>query len=63
MIDYAEIDKMTSTELVDLYAKIIRSAKNRNLIRTKNFIGEIGEAVVIEHYCNTRGRPIYNQHL
>ena len=57
MIDYNEIDKMTSAELVELYAKIIQSAKKRNLIRTKNFIGEIGESVVIEYYCNTPGLP------
>ena len=57
MIDYNEIDRMTSAELVELYASIIRSAKKRNLIRTKNFIGEIGESVVIDYYCNTPGLP------
>lgn len=50
MIDVQDLEKLSIEELVHLYSAIIKTAKKRGIIRTKNFIGEIGEALVIEYY-------------
>ena len=57
MFDDIDFDSLSSQELVLLYSRIIRTALNRGLIRTRNFIGEIGESIVIEYYNNTPGLP------
>jgi len=57
MFDDIDFDSLSVQELVQLYAMIINTARNRGLIRTKNFIGEIGEALVIEYYNNIPGLP------
>lgn len=51
------LDDYSVTELIDLYSKIIKNLKDRDVIRTNNLIGEIGEYIAIEYYNKTAGLP------
>jgi hypothetical protein len=51
------ISEFSNTELISFYRDILKELKNRQVIRTNNFIGEIGEYLVIEFYNNTKGCP------
>jgi hypothetical protein len=44
-------------EIWDVYALSIKELKQRNLIRTRNIVGERGEFLAIEAYNNTSGLP------
>jgi len=44
-------------EVWDIYAFSIEELKKRNLIRTRNIVGERGEFLVIETYNNTPNLP------
>lgn len=52
-----DVEKLSVDELLSLYSKIIKSLKNRNIIRTKNFVGEIGEYLAIRYYNSTPNLP------
>lgn len=49
------------TELIDLYSQIIKMLKEREIIRSKNIIGDLGEYLAIEHYCSTPNLPKLQQ--
>ena len=51
------ISESSTTELIQLYAHILTELKKRQVIRTKNLIGDMGEYLVIDHYNNTPGLP------
>lgn len=51
------LENLSTDEIVELYPKIIKELKKRKVIRTNNFIGELGEYIVISHYKNTPGLP------
>ena len=44
-------------ELLSLYSQIIKLLKNGIVIRTKNFVGEIGEYRAIRYYNSTPNLP------
>ena len=44
-------------DLILFYSKWINELKKRNLIRTKNIVGEIGEYLAIKYYNKTPGLP------
>lgn len=44
-------------ELILFYSKWISELKRRNLIRTKNIVGELGEYLAIKYYNKTSGLP------
>lgn len=48
---------LKTVELVSLYGAVIKELKNRNVIRTNNVIGDLGEYLAIEYYNNTPGLP------
>jgi hypothetical protein len=52
-----DLTKLTTNELIDLYARIPDALKNRGVIRTKNFLGDLGEYIAIQHYNSTPGLP------
>lgn len=52
-----DIRAMSVDEMVTLYSDLIKVAKERGIIRTNNFIGEIGEHLAIEYYNKTPGLP------
>ena len=45
-----DIEKLSTEEIIKLYPKILKVLKKRGVIRTKNFIGDIGEFLAISHY-------------
>ena len=51
------IDKLPTNEIIELYPQIIRELKKRGVIRTNNFIGDLGEYLVIDYYKKTAGLP------
>ena len=52
-----DISKFTDQELISTYSRVISELKKRNIIRTKNVIGDLGEFLAIEHYTKTAGLP------
>lgn len=52
-----ELSRLSNTEIVDLYGKCIKELKNRNIIRTKNVVGDLAEYLAIDYYCKTPGLP------
>lgn len=51
------LNDLSTDELIDLYARIPDALKERGVIRTKNFLGDPGEYVAIQHYNSTPGLP------
>ena len=50
--------KVKSTEeIIRLYSMAIKELKRREIIRTNNVVGELGEYLAIEHYNKTAGLP------
>ena len=52
-----DLTKWTTDELIDLYAGIPDALKERGVIRTNNFLGDLGEYIAIQHYNTTPGLP------
>lgn len=48
---------LSDEELILFYSKWIKELKKRNLIRTKNIVGELGEYLAIKYYNKTPGLP------
>jgi hypothetical protein len=53
----SDLEKYSTTELIQLYSEIISKLKSRGVIRTKNIVGDLGEYLAIEHYNKTPGLP------
>ena len=51
------IEKLSTEEIIQLYPKILKELKKRGVIRTKNFIGDIGEFLAIEGYNKNPNVP------
>ena len=52
-----KLQHLNNKELIETYSNILKLLKKRGIIRSKNFIGDLGEYLVIEHYCNTPNLP------
>lgn len=52
-----DIIQMTDKELIETYSAIIKSLKERRIIRTKNLLGDLAEYLAIDFYSNTPGLP------
>ncbi|MEH7785740.1 hypothetical protein V7332_20310 [Bacillus thuringiensis] len=53
-VDY---ECMTVGERLHHYSRLMKAFKDNRDIRTKNFVGDIGETVAIDHYNNTPSLP------
>ena len=51
------LQELNTNELISLYPKILKELKYRNVIRTNNLVGELGEYVVKETYSRTSNLP------
>lgn len=51
------LKEMKTSEIINLYSQTIKELKKRDVIRTKNVIGEIGEYLAIQYYNDTPGLP------
>lgn len=45
----------STEEIIRLYSMAIKGLKKREIIRTNNVVGELGEYLAIEHYNKTSG--------
>lgn len=52
-----DLKKIKDDGLIKLYSEIIKELKKREIIRTKNIIGDLGEYLSIFYYNNTPGLP------
>lgn len=52
-----DFSDLSDEALILFYSKWIKELKKRNLIRTKNIVGEIGEYLAIKYYNKTLGLP------
>lgn len=52
-----DLSKYSSIELIRIYGDILKEMRTKNLIRSKNVTGDLGEYIVIDHYSNTKGLP------
>ena len=52
-----DLSKLTTDELIDLYARIPDSLRECDVIRTGNFTGDLGKYMAIQHYNKTPGLP------
>ena len=47
----------TNSDLIQIYSELVREMKTRNIIRSKNVTGDLGEFIAIDYYCKTKGLP------
>ena len=47
----------TDQEIISLYSELISELKARNIIRTKNLLGDLGEYLAIHHYSKNPAFP------
>ena len=52
-----DLTALNTAEIVSLYCKVIKELKVRDVIRTNNVIGDLGEYLAVEYYNNTAGLP------
>lgn len=52
-----ELSKHSGMELIQLYGELLSEMRSRELIRTKNVTGDLGEYIVIDYYSRTKGLP------
>ena len=52
-----DISNFQDEELIVAYGQILKELKKREIIRTKNVLGDLGEFLAIDYYCKTPGLP------
>lgn len=52
-IDFSD-KTLSDSDLISLYGKLLTELKRREIIRTKNIVGELGEGFAIDHYTNMK---------
>ena len=45
---------ISDTELITLYGKVVKELRNREIIRTKNIVGDLGERFAIDYYSRSK---------
>jgi hypothetical protein len=46
--------QIRDTELITLYGKVVKELQNREIIRTKNVVGDLGERFAIDYYSRSK---------
>ena len=52
-----DITKISNSDVIGLYSQSIKELKRREIIRTKNITGELGEYIAVEYYRNKPSLP------
>lgn len=52
-----DFSSLSETELMEAYGSILHEMRAKNLIRTKNVTGDLGEYIVVDYYTKTKGLP------
>lgn len=50
-------ESLPDEELISSYNKLLRAFKSRNMIRTNNLIGDLGEFIAMNHYNSSDDLP------
>jgi len=50
-----KLNELSNNELINTYSNIVSLLKERNVIRTKNLVGDLGEYLAIEYFNKTPG--------
>ena len=48
---------LSNSELIQLYSDILEELKSREVIRTNNLVGDLGEYIAVEHFNNNSALP------
>ena len=56
-MDLTNLTHFSDEDLLSLYPKLLNELKNRNIIRTNNFIGDYGEYLALKYYNNEPTLP------
>jgi hypothetical protein len=51
------LQNLSDSQIIQLYSDSIKELKKRNIIRTKNITGELGEYIAVEYYRNNPSLP------
>ncbi|MGE7718078.1 hypothetical protein [Priestia megaterium] len=51
------VESLSNNELITAYGNIINELKSRQIIRSKNVIGDLGEYLAVDFYKRTPGLP------
>lgn len=52
-----DFSSLSGAELICTYGELLEELRKRNIIRTKNVTGDLGECLVVEYYTKTKGLP------
>lgn len=52
-----ELGKLTDKDVITLYSDVIKELKHREIIRTNNVVGDLGEHLAIEVFNNNPSLP------
>lgn len=52
-----DINKLSDSDIIGLYSQSIKELKRREIVRTKNITGELGEYIAVEYYRNNPSLP------
>lgn len=52
-----DFSKCSGIELIEIYGQLLEKMRDDGLIRSKNVTGDLGEYIVIDYYCKTKGLP------
>ena len=52
-----DLSKYPYADIISIYSASIKELKKRNIIRTNNVVGELGEYLAIEYYKKKKGLP------
>lgn len=54
------VENLEDDELISLYPKLLKELKRREIIRTNNLVGELGENIAISVYKKIQDYRSYN---
>lgn len=57
MAEMTMFQDFTDAEMRQLYSTVLKELRTRNIIRTKNVTGDLGEYAVVDHYNRTPELP------
>lgn len=52
-----DFSQYSGVELIKIYGQLLEKMRKDGLIRSKNVTGDLGEYIVVDHYCRTKGLP------
>ena len=52
-----DFEKMSHAEVIECYSHTIKELKKREIVRTKNITGELGEYIAVDYYNKTPNLP------